>query len=74
MIVVDNVVRGGAIADPGIDDAAVHGTRRLLELIGAEPRVSATVIQTVGGKGHDGLAIALVTGVTGATGVPGVTG
>lgn len=61
LIVVDNVVRGGTIIDPGCDDGMTAGTRRLLETIAAEPRVSATVIQTVGSKGHDGLAIALVT-------------
>lgn len=62
LIVVDNVVRRGAVAlaEPGNDDPAVQGTKRLLELIAAEPRVSATVIQTVGSKGYDGLAIALV--------------
>jgi len=63
LIVVDNVVRRGAVAlaGPDNDDPAVQGTRRLLELIAAEPRVNATVIQTVGSKGYDGLAIALVT-------------
>jgi predicted O-methyltransferase YrrM len=60
LIIVDNVVRGGAVADPAVDDPAVVGTRRLLEVIAAEPRVTATVIQTVGSKGHDGLAVALV--------------
>jgi predicted O-methyltransferase YrrM len=63
LIVVDNVVRRAAIAlaEPDNDDPAVQGTRRVLELIAAEPIVSATVIQTVGTKGYDGLAIALVT-------------
>jgi len=61
LIVVDNVVRRGAIVDPDADDDMTAGTRRLLETMAAEPRVSATVIQTVGSKGHDGLAIALVT-------------
>jgi predicted O-methyltransferase YrrM len=60
LIVVDNVVRGGAITDQDSDDVRVHGTRQLHEAIAAEPRVSATVLQTVGGKGHDGIAIALV--------------
>jgi predicted O-methyltransferase YrrM len=60
LIVVDNVVRGGSIVDEGSDNPAVQGTRRVLDAIAAEPRVSATVIQTVGSKGHDGLAIALV--------------
>jgi predicted O-methyltransferase YrrM len=61
LIVVDNVVRGGSIADESADDDSVRGTRRVLEAMAAEPRVSATVIQTVGSKGYDGLAIALVT-------------
>jgi predicted O-methyltransferase YrrM len=61
LIVVDNVVRAGAVADPASDGPAVRGVRRLNELLASEPRVSATAIQTVGDKGHDGLAFALVT-------------
>ena len=61
LIVADNVVRGGAVLDAGAGDPSVQGVRRFLELLAAEPRVSATAIQTVGGQGHDGLAIALVT-------------
>lgn len=61
LIVADNVVRKGAVADPASADPMVQGVRRFTELVGAEPRVSATVIQTVGSKGYDGLAIALVT-------------
>jgi len=60
VIVVDNVVRGGAVADGDSDNPDVQGSRRLLDLIAAEPRVSATVIQTVGSKGYDGMAIAVV--------------
>jgi len=60
VIVVDNVVRKGAVADAASADPAVVGTRRLLEAVGAEPRVSATAIQTVGTKGYDGLLVALV--------------
>jgi predicted O-methyltransferase YrrM len=60
LIVVDNVVRGGAVIQAGSGDANVVGVRRLNELIAAEPRVSATTIQTVGVKGYDGLTIALV--------------
>lgn len=56
----DNVVRGGAVADPRSADPSVRGVRRFLELAAAEPRLSATAIQTVGVKGHDGLALALV--------------
>jgi predicted O-methyltransferase YrrM len=61
LIIVDNVVREGAIIDADSDDPSVQGVRRLNELLAAEPRVSATVIQTVGGKGYDGFALALVT-------------
>lgn len=61
VIVVDNVVRGGAVADAASDDPSVQGIRRLHELIAAEPRVDATAFQTVGKKGYDGLTIALVT-------------
>jgi len=60
LIVVDNVVRGGEVADATSTDEAVRGVRRLNEMMAAEPRVSATVIQTVGGKGYDGLSFALV--------------
>ncbi|AGP32378.1 O-methyltransferase [Sorangium cellulosum] len=61
VIVVDNVVRRGAVVDPESADPNVQGVRRLYELLAAERRVSATAIQTVGAKGHDGLAVALVT-------------
>jgi len=60
LIVVDNVVREGRIVDPqGGDD--VQGMRRLMDRLGQEPRVTATAIQTVGSKGQDGFAMALVT-------------
>lgn len=61
VIIVDNVVRHGAVIDEESDDPGVTGVRRLGELIADEPRVSATTIQTVGRKGYDGLTIALVT-------------
>ena len=61
LIVIDNVVRDGEIVDAGSDNESVQATRRVLELLAAEPRVTATAIQTVGAKGYDGLAIALVT-------------
>lgn len=61
LIVVDNVVRKGAVIDAASDDPNVQGVRRLNELLAAEPRVSATAIQTVGAKGYDGFAVALVT-------------
>jgi len=60
VLVFDNVVRGGAVVADGNGGAAVGGTRRLLELLAAEPRLSATALQTVGEKGHDGFALALV--------------
>ena len=58
LIVVDNVVRAGAIASPGAEDSRAQGMRRFLELLAVEPRVEATVIQTVGSKGYDGFALA----------------
>ena len=59
LIVADNVVRGGAIVEASADPS-VEGIRRFYELLAAEPRVSATAIQTVGSKGYDGFALALV--------------
>lgn len=60
LIIVDNVVRNGAVIDPA-GDANVQGARRLFEAMAKEPRVSATAVQTVGSKGYDGFAIAVVT-------------
>lgn len=60
VIVVDNVVREGAVTDEKSEDASVKGVRRLNEMLAAEKRVSATVIQTVGTKGYDGFAVILV--------------
>jgi hypothetical protein len=48
------------VADPGDTDPNVQGVRQFLDLLAAEPRVSATALQTVGVKGHDGFAIAVV--------------
>jgi predicted O-methyltransferase YrrM len=59
LIVVDNVVRSGAVTDPAGDES-VRAIRATLELMAAEPRVTATAIQTVGAKGYDGFAVALV--------------
>ncbi len=56
VIVVDNVVRGGAVTDAK-GDANVQGIRRMNEMIAAEPRVSATAVQTVGSKGWDGFCL-----------------
>ncbi|HEY7873891.1 MAG TPA: O-methyltransferase [Actinomycetota bacterium] len=60
LIVVDNVVRDGAVVDADTEDPGVQGVRLLNELMAADPRVSATTIQTVGSKGYDGFALALV--------------
>ena len=60
VIVADNVVRGGRVIEPGSDDANVLGVRRFAELVAQEPRLSATVLQTVGTKGYDGFALAVV--------------
>ena len=59
-IVVDNVVRDGRIADAASRDPDVTGTRRMFEMMAREPRLQATAIQTVGDKGWDGLALAIV--------------
>jgi len=59
-IVVDNVVRGGRILDAASQDSALVGVRRMFEMMKAEPRLSATAIQTVGAKGWDGFVIAVV--------------
>lgn len=67
MIIGDNVVRDGAVLDPDAADPRtgsadlIRGVRRFYELLAAEPRISATAVQTVGGKGHDGFVLALVT-------------
>jgi len=62
LIIVDNVVRKGAVIDAASKDVNIQGVRRFNELVAREPRVSATAIQTVGSKGYDGLAFLLVTG------------
>ena len=61
LIVVDNVVRNGAVADADSTDPSIQGIRRFNDVLAAEGRVSATAIQTVGSKGYDGFALALVT-------------
>jgi predicted O-methyltransferase YrrM len=60
LIVADNVVRGGTLAETASEDEATRAQRHLHEMIAAEPRVTATTIQTVGGKGYDGFTIARV--------------
>jgi predicted O-methyltransferase YrrM len=66
LVIADNVVRAGLIldpdgSDPRLGEGGVQALRRFYELLAAEPRVSATAIQTVGSKGHDGFVLALVT-------------
>jgi predicted O-methyltransferase YrrM len=61
LIIVDNVVRDGALIDAKSEDPNVIGARRMHEMLAANPRLSATTIQTVGTKGYDGLTLALVT-------------
>ncbi len=60
VIVVDNVVRGGAVAQPENAEPMAKASRDLVDLLVAEPRLDATVLQTVGAKGWDGFAYALV--------------
>ena len=60
MVVVDNVVRGGAVTDDSGQDANVEGIRQFLSAAGRDPRVAVTALQTVGGKGYDGFALAVV--------------
>jgi len=61
LIIIDNVVRDGALIDANNDDPNIKGVRKMHEMLAAEPRVSATTIQTVGAKGYDGFTAALVT-------------
>jgi predicted O-methyltransferase YrrM len=60
LIVIDNVIRDGAVIDAASRDPDVQGVRRLNEVLAAEKRVSATTIQTVGSKGYDGITLAVV--------------
>jgi predicted O-methyltransferase YrrM len=60
VIIVDNVVREGKVTDGASKDASVQGVRRFMEMLAREPRVTATAMQTVGSKGYDGFAIAIV--------------
>jgi predicted O-methyltransferase YrrM len=61
VIVVDNVVRNGAVADLSDRTATVRGVREVIDLVAAEPRLDATALQTVGAKGWDGFLLARVT-------------
>lgn len=60
VILIDNVVREGELADASSDDARVQGQRKAVELMGRHPRLRATVMQTVGNKGYDGFAMGVV--------------
>jgi predicted O-methyltransferase YrrM len=60
LVIVDNVVRQGRILDPKSEDPNISGTLEVLHLLGSHPQLTATAIQTVGLKGHDGFAVALV--------------
>jgi predicted O-methyltransferase YrrM len=60
VIIGDNVVRNGAVTDPQSADANVIGVRRFVDMMGAEPRLDATALQTVGSKGWDGFTLAIV--------------
>jgi predicted O-methyltransferase YrrM len=62
VIVVDNVIRNGAVLDTSGRDANVAGVRRLNDLLASRPELDATTIQTVGSKGYDGFTIALIPG------------
>jgi predicted O-methyltransferase YrrM len=60
VIVADNVVRDGKVIQPDNPDPNIQGVRRFTELVAAEPRLTATALQTVGAKGYDGFALAVV--------------
>jgi predicted O-methyltransferase YrrM len=60
LIIVDNVIRDGAVADAASTDKDVLGARQLFDALANEPRLSATALQTVGSKGYDGFAMAIV--------------
>jgi predicted O-methyltransferase YrrM len=62
LIIVDNVVRGGAVLNASSPDPNIHGIRRFFEIASDQERITVTAIQTVGSKVHDGLALAVVTG------------
>ena len=59
-IVADNIVREGAVIDAADPDIRVQGVRRFIEAVAADPRLDATALQTVGSKGYDGFALAIV--------------
>jgi predicted O-methyltransferase YrrM len=61
IIIIDNVIRNGAVIDEHSTDTSVQGVRRMNKMLAADPRVTATALQTVGSKGYDGFAMVLVT-------------
>ena len=63
VVVIDNVVREGAIINPDDPDPRVQGVRRFFEMLAADSRVDATTLQTVGSKGYDGFTLAIVKSV-----------
>ncbi len=63
IIVVDNVIRDGAIVDPKDPDPRVQGVRRFFDMVAADSRLDTTALQTVGTKGYDGFALAIVKSV-----------
>ena len=67
-MVVDNVGRGGDVADPTATASHVTGTRAGLAMLGSDPRFDATALQTIDRKGWDGVAIAVLTDVVDVTG------
>jgi len=60
VVMVDNTVRGGEVANPATENPLIIGVQRGLEMLGRDPRFDATAIQTLDAKGYDGIAIALV--------------
>ncbi|GAB4554179.1 MAG: O-methyltransferase [Anaerolineae bacterium] len=62
IILVDNVVRQGRVIEAESADSNIQGVRRLMEMVAAEKRVTATSLQTVGAKGYDGFMLVMVTG------------
>lgn len=60
VIIVDNVIRGGAVSDSARTDSSVEGARAAISYLGQHPRISATALQTVGAKGYDGFALGIV--------------
>jgi predicted O-methyltransferase YrrM len=60
LILCDNVIREGEVANPANTDPSVQGTRTMFEMLAAHPRLQATALQTVGSKGYDGFTMALV--------------